>query len=1057
MKLASTLTSIALALTVPVSSHAADPAKPNVVFILADDIGYGDVTCYNAQSKLETPRIDRLASEGMRFTDAHSASACTPTRYAILTGRYAFRSRVPVHVLMTYDPPLIEAGRLTWPALLKQQGYRTACIGKWHLGWDWPFKGGDKEAGPDFTQPIANGPTTRGFDEYFGTDVPNLPPYAFIENDRLPVQPTATFPGRDPELYVHQAGPMAPDWKFEQIMPALAARVDDYLRARAADKQPFFLYYTLTIPHEPLAPAAGFQGKSHVNRVGDLILQTDAATGAVLDTLEKLDLDQNTLVVFTSDNGHGPATGVPALLAAGHDPSRPFRGYKGSLLEGGHRVPFIVRWPGKVKAGALCDEVVSLNSLMATSAEILGARIPPGAGEDSCSILPLLLGQAENYRPARPVEIHAAVSGMAVRQGRWKLVESEVKRVNPARPDALRGLYDLQADPAETTNVAVQHPEIVVALKTQLDQFGSTKTAQSPPQKPNILLIVADDLGYGDVSANGCKDFQTPQLDALAAGGMRFAAGYVTAPLCSPSRAALLTGRHQCRVLTYGGNPPSPAVGLPLDVRTLADHLKGAGYRTAALGKWHLGESAELHPMSRGFDEFLGFQSGMHDYFKTDDERWGPIVRGRQREELKQYLTFALADEACAFVRRKTPEPFFLYLAFNAPHLPLQALDAYLARTAHLADPKRRVNAAMILALDDAVGRVMAALRESGREENTLVFFLSDNGAALIKGSAENGGSNAPLNGGKTQLWEGGIRIPFFAAWKGRVPAGRVIDDPVSALDVVPTALATARVNPQPEWKLDGVNLLPWLTGESTAPQRGPLFWKFGVNKTAIRDGAMKLVREGKEGGLFNVRQDIGETTDCTAAQPMLARQLEAAWKKWDADNLSTVRASGAQQAKESGGDGLRERFQSLHIGEVQPRGWLLDQIRTDSINGYFRLDVDWDLMEQKQYGSWAQVNDIAARCRARGIAFSMVFWAADQPRLVKTDTSPMLWSVGLMHQAEVYRGAGGRPDEIVIQSWLPTPAHSVPESRPETFTASALRLLEKYPPASWTGNTSKL
>jgi len=459
----------AVALSIPVIGTAAD--KPNIVYILADDLGYGDVGCYNSQAKLPTPRIDRLATEGMRFTDAHSHAACTPTRYAILTGRYTFRSRVPVHVLMTYDPPLIEEGRLTVPALLKQHCYLTACIGKWHLGWDWPFPNSDRKGDPDFTKPIAGGPTTRGFDEYFGTDVPNLPPYAFIHNDRLTAQPTANFPGRNNDYYVHRAGPMVPGWKFEDIMPTFGAKVDEYLHARAADKKPFFLYYAFTIPHEPLAPTAEFAGKSRINRVGDLILQTDAAVGAVLDTLEKLGLDKNTIVIFTSDNGHGAATGVSALLAAGHDPSRPFRGYKGSILEGGHRIPLMVRWPGKVKPGTVCEEVISLNSLMATCAEMLDTKLPPNAGEDSCSILPLLLGQPGQYHPKRTAEVHAGVNGIAVREGQWKLVESKVKRSLPSRPDALSGLYDVKADPAEKQNVIAQHPDIAAKLKAELDKI----------------------------------------------------------------------------------------------------------------------------------------------------------------------------------------------------------------------------------------------------------------------------------------------------------------------------------------------------------------------------------------------------------------------------------------------------------------------------------------------------------------------------------------------------------------------------------------------------------
>ena len=412
------------------------------------------------------------------------------------------------------------------------------------------------------------------------------------------------------------------------------------------------------------------------------------------------------------------------------------------------------------------------------------------------------------------------------------------------------------------------------------------------PPHPNILLIVADDLGYGDVSSYGCKDFCTPHLDALAAGGMRFAAGYVAAPVCGPSRAGLLTGRHPCRILPFQGNPPPGSdAGVPLELRTLADCLKSAGYRTAALGKWHLGESDRHHPLSRGFDEFFGFLSGMHSYFKTDDPQWGPILRGRGREELKRYLTFALADEACAFLGPDRPEPFFLYLAFNAPHTPLEAPEEYLSKTAHLTDPKRRVNAAMIMALDDAIGRVLTKVRESGREESTLVFFLSDNGAALIKGSAENGGSNAPLRGSKAQLWEGGIRVPFLVSWKGRIPAGGVTDVPVSALDIMPTALSAAGVPVLPEWKLDGLSLLPWLRGQQSEPPRQLLHWKFGAQQYAIRDGDMKLVRVNKDRGLFNVRQDIGETGDRSQARPALVKELEKAWRSWDEDNIAVVRS----------------------------------------------------------------------------------------------------------------------------------------------------------------------
>lgn len=439
-------------------------AKPNIVYILADDLGYGDVSCFNDEARVKTPHIDRLASEGMRFKDAHSASACTPSRYGILTGQYAFRSRLPVNVLRPYDPPLIEPDRLTVPELLRRAGYYSACIGKWHLGMEWPEP--DAAGVRDFGQRIGNGPVTRGFHEYFGTDVPNHPPYGFIRNDQFLTQPTAFFAGGDREQHLFLKGPMVPGWKFEAIMPGLAQDVDRFLNERARRAEPFFLFYSLTIPHEPLSPSPEFLGKSGINRVADLILQTDAAVGAVLATLDRLGLAHNTIVVFASDNGHGPATGVPALLAAGHDPSRPYRGFKGSLLEGGHRIPFLVRWPDRVAAGTICTEPVALESLLSTCADIVGQTLPETAGEDSYSLLPILLGK-KRPDPVHPYLIHAGVRGFAVRRGPWKLVnlKENASLPLPDRPDAKTGLYNIDNDPLETRDLSVERSDV----KRELD------------------------------------------------------------------------------------------------------------------------------------------------------------------------------------------------------------------------------------------------------------------------------------------------------------------------------------------------------------------------------------------------------------------------------------------------------------------------------------------------------------------------------------------------------------------------------------------------------------
>jgi arylsulfatase A-like enzyme len=465
---------------VPRLALGQDAQPPNIVYILADDYGYGDARCYNADSKIPTPSVDRLATEGMRFTDAHSGSAvCSPTRYGILTGRYAWRTNLRRGVLQPYDPPLIAAGRLTAPALLKQHGYHTACIGKWHLGWDWPRRGGEVV----FDQPIAGGPTARGFDSYFGTHVPNHPPYVFIEDDRTVGQPTAMKEVRDLN---GRPGPMLPGWKFDAILPALAEKAVAYIAERANTDKPFFLYFPLTSPHEPIAPSERFRGKSGISDLADFMLETDWAVGQVLEALDKHRLAPNTLVIFTCDNGHSKYTGLPALEKAGHKASGPLRGYKTDIWEGGHRVPFVVRWPGKVKPGSQCDETICHTNLIATCAELLGTKLPGDAGEDSFSILPLLLGKKQD-RPAYPAVVHQAADGtLAIRRGRWKLVLGAL--APDGKPEADQ-LYDLQTDLGETRDVSAEHmgeaAELRDLLTIYIDQGRSTP---GPAQKNDVRV-----------------------------------------------------------------------------------------------------------------------------------------------------------------------------------------------------------------------------------------------------------------------------------------------------------------------------------------------------------------------------------------------------------------------------------------------------------------------------------------------------------------------------------------------------------------------------------------
>ncbi|MBM4017809.1 MAG: arylsulfatase, partial [Planctomycetes bacterium] len=419
-------------------------------------------------------------------------SVCSPTRYGILTGRYAWRTRLQAGVLGPYDKPLIAPGRLTVPALLAQHGYRTACIGKWHLGWDWPREGA---AAPDFTRPIAGGPTARGFDRYFGTDVPNYPPYCFIENDRTLGSPTAQ---KTEQNLDGRPGPMLPGWKFDAILPALAERAVAWLGDRAAEKRPWLLYFAFTSPHEPIAPSEAFRGKSGMGPLADFIMETDAVVGQLLDALDRRGLADNTIVIFTSDNGHSTYTGLQELQKAGHEPSAHLRGYKADIWEGGHRVPFIVRWPGKAPPGTRCDQTVGLTDLMATCADLVGVRLPDDAGEDSASILPLLTGRAD--RPVHEAVVHHSARGQfAIRQGNWKLVLGPGPGGGSPAKDggaAAQGpppaqLYDLARDIGEKQNVADQQPDVVRQMTALLQKYvADGRSTPGQPQKNDVAVDI---------------------------------------------------------------------------------------------------------------------------------------------------------------------------------------------------------------------------------------------------------------------------------------------------------------------------------------------------------------------------------------------------------------------------------------------------------------------------------------------------------------------------------------------------------------------------------------
>jgi arylsulfatase A len=492
-----------------VSASAA--AKPNILFILADDLGYGDVGCYNAQSKVPTPHLDQLAKEGIRFTDAHSPSTvCTPTRYSVLTGHMAFRLNYRGVFTGVGGPCLITKDRLTLPGMLRQKGYETAMFGKWHVG----LTAFDKEGKPihqnglpavrriDYSRPFVGGPIDRGFDHFFGTA--SCPTtdwlYAFIDGNRVPVPPTrivdrAPLP-KHPYSRDNRPGMIAPDFDLEEVDMVFLEKSLKYLEnhAKSTSKKPFFLFHSMQAVHLPSFAGDAFKGKTKAGPHGDFIFEMDHVVGELMKALKKHGMAENTLVIFSSDNGPEVPTSIAMRRDHKHNGARPWRGVKRDQWEGGHRVPFIARWPGKIKAGSTSKQTICLTDLMATAAAITQAKLPNNSAEDSYNILPALLGQ--ETKPIRQYTLHQTMSlALAIRKGDWKYLDHKGSGGNnyarpgewgmkqytlPEKaPDALGQLYNLKTDPGETTNLYFKHPKIVKTLKAKLEQFK--KSGRSAP------------------------------------------------------------------------------------------------------------------------------------------------------------------------------------------------------------------------------------------------------------------------------------------------------------------------------------------------------------------------------------------------------------------------------------------------------------------------------------------------------------------------------------------------------------------------------------------------
>jgi len=482
-----------------VSSHA---DRPNILYILADDMGVGDVQSLNPEGKIATPHIDRMVDNGMHFTNAHSTSSvCTPTRYSILTGRYNWRTRLKNGVLWGYSQPLIKPNEMTVGRLLQEQGYATACIGKWHLGMDWTLKEGglagtktDKDPwSVDYTKPLTNGPITRGFDYFFGISGSlDMFPFVYIENDRMVGIPTL-------DKNIFRKGPAEKDFEGVDVLPKLFEKARTYINEQAEGARsgkPFFLYLPLPAPHTPIVPTKELQGKSGINSYADFVMQVDAGVGDMINTLRRAGLLENTLVIFTTDNGCSPQANYKELAAHGHDPSYIYRGHKADIFEGGHRVPFIAQWPARIPTAVKSDHPVCQSDLMATVADMLELSLKPTDGVDSFSMLSILKGKKCDI-PLREYTVHHSINGsFAISKDNWKLAlcpdsggwsaprpgKSDTSKLPPVQ------LFNLSEDIGETNNLALRHPEKIATLKSVLqgyvDQGRSTLGTKQPNDRP---------------------------------------------------------------------------------------------------------------------------------------------------------------------------------------------------------------------------------------------------------------------------------------------------------------------------------------------------------------------------------------------------------------------------------------------------------------------------------------------------------------------------------------------------------------------------------------------
>ncbi len=894
--------------------------RVNIIYINADDLGVMDVGFMGCK-EYNTPNLDRMAAEGMVFTEAYAPAAnCAPSRACVISGQYGGRHGVYTvgtsergksadrKLIPTRNKMHLPEENVTMAEALKAGGYKTIHLGKWHLGED---------------------PTTQGFDINIGGGRSGSPYGGYFAPFKGPM---ARYNGP------YGKGTHSGDIFADQAVTFLKSRGDT----------PFFMHMAYYLVHTPIQKVPGLVEK-YADRgptkaaYASMVEKMDQSIGAILDELDAQGLKENTLVLFTSDNG-----GIRRFSK-----QDPYRSGKGSYFEGGIREPLVVRWPGRIKAGSTCNVPVIGIDFYPTFLDAAGLQAPAGKILDGVSLLPLLTGTGSIED--RPLFWHFPVylqtyagagddshdplfrtrPGSAMRSGKWKLHEYF--------EDGRLELYDLGTDAGERRNLAEEMPEKAEELHAKLKEWraeldcpvptelnpkyeggplasaprrtkaDAARTAGSKPASvdtPNVVYILADDLGYGDLGCYGQKKLKTPNIDRLATEGIRFTDHYSGNTVCSPSRANLMTGQHPGHVHCRGnaGRAGENSMALDPAMTTLPRLFKNAGYATGAFGKWGLGitcDDGAPNPLTHGFDTYSGWKSQMiaHTYYPTSIVRDGKEIP----LEKETYIHDLIMADALDFIRRsiEAGKPFFCYIPTAVPHAAMHAppelhekwrkvypqFDQRIGRYgAGPGEPCPPVTnpiagyAAMMENLDNQVAELLALLKELGVDKNTLVTFSSDNGAHSEGGHDPNfWDSNGPLRGIKRDLYDGGIRTPFVARWPGRIKPGTESDHISAFWDVLPT-MAELTGQPLPE-QTDGISFLPTLLGQEKQQHRHKyLYWEHRANKPdrAVRMGKWKAVEQNPKGKgnqprkleLFDLTDDLGEQKDVAAQHPEIVERI---------------------------------------------------------------------------------------------------------------------------------------------------------------------------------------